>query len=289
MSSFEQITTFIEVANTLSFAEASRRLSLSTSTVSARIKALEKRLSVRLLNRSTRTVTLTDEGEIYLTRCQDTLEQLLDVEDSLTQKTNLSGRIKVTIPLNLPAKPFVQIISEFTEANSKVTIDVLVTDEPMDLIVNNIDIALRGRSPGGLSLISRKLGEGRLKLFSSPQYYENRIKNELMQSLEGHVVFDPVNVLSSLPNFAVGTKSQINTRNFKLAKQFAIHSKGIALLPENICLQELDCGQLVSVDCEQKLPTLPLYIVFPNRQHLPTRVRAFVDFLVQSQNKYYLI
>ena len=289
MSNFDQIMTFIEVANVQSFAEASRRLSLSTSTVSARVKALEKRLKVRLLNRNTRTVTLTDEGEIYLVRCQQTLEQLLDVEDSLTQKTHLSGRIKVTIPLHLPTQSFVQILSEFTEANRGVTIDVLVTDEPIDLISNNIDVALRGRAPGSLSLISRKLGEGSLKFYSSPQYYEEKIKHKLMHSWEGHVVFDPVNILSSLPSRTTPLKGPIDTHDFALAKQFSIHSKGIALLPESLCIQELQSGQLVVVKFECPLPTLPLYVVFPSRQHLPIRVRAFIDFLVQSQNKYPLI
>jgi DNA-binding transcriptional LysR family regulator len=289
MSNFDQITTFIEVANTLSFAQASRRLSLSTSTVSARVKALETRLNVRLLNRNTRSVTLTDEGKVYFTRCQDTLEQLLDVEDSLSQKAELSGRIKVTIPLNLPTQPFVSILSEFTNTNSHVDIDVLVTDEPMDLITNNIDVAIRGKSPGALSLIAKKLGEGHLKLFSSPQYYESEIKNEKLQSLAKFAVFDPVNALASLPLNTTKTKSQLSTRNFKLAKQFAIQSKGIALLPENLCLKELHSGQLMTINFSHKFPTLPLYIVFPNRQHLPARVRAFIDFLVLSQDKHPLI
>jgi len=103
------------------------------------------------------------------------------------------------------------------------------------------------------------------------------------------VVFDPVNLLSSLSDRVTYLKGQIDTHDFNIAKQLAIHSKGIGLLPESLCVQELQSDQLVVVNFEQTLPSLPLYIVYPSRQYLPARVRAFIDFVVQSQDKYSLI
>ncbi|WP_286272200.1 LysR family transcriptional regulator [Thalassotalea hakodatensis] len=280
MSNFAQITTFIEVANSQSFAEASRRLSLPTSTVSARIKALENRLDVRLFNRSTRQVTLTDEGDLYLNHCQETLDRLLDIEDRLTQKNHLSGRIKITIPLDLPSESFAKVMIEFSRLYPRVTIDILVTDEPLDLISNNIDLALRGGSLKTLSLISRKLGEGKLNFFASPRYCQQKTDKKRSTSLHKHVLFDPMNNAPSLALQYI--KGSINTRNFALAKQFAEQSQGIALLPESLCTAELSNGSLEVINVDVELPVLPLYIVFPSRDNLPKRVRTFIDFLLST-------
>ena len=289
MSHFSQLLTFIEVANTQSFAEASRQLSLSTSTVSARIKALEKKLKVRLFNRNTRTVTLTDEGDLYFTQCQSILKQLINLEDTITQKEHLSGRIRLTIPLDLPAKPLTHIISDFSALNSEISFEVIATDEPQDLISNNIDIAIRGGKLTTLSLISRKIGEGELKFYASKNYYENIINKKKCSHIAELPFFDPLNTLPALADGISFVKNPIKTRNIRLAKEMTLQSCGVGILPENLCMEELKNEQLIEVESSLKLPKLPLYVLYPSRDHLPLRVRKFIDFLMGSQEKYPLI
>lgn len=289
MSHFSQLLTFIEVANTQSFAEASRQLSLSTSTVSARVKALENKLKVRLFNRNTRTVTLTDEGDLYFSQCQSILKQLINLEDTLTQKGQLSGRIKLTVPLDLPAKPLTHIISDFLAHHSEINIEIIATDEPLDLVSNNIDIALRGGKLTTLSLISRKIGEGELAFITSQEYYDAKLADRQDIRIEELPIIDPLNILPTIADGRLFFKNAIATSNMSLAKELLIQSSGIGILPKNICLKEFENKQLIEVDSGFELPKLPLYILYPSRDHLSLRVRKFIDFIIKSQDKYSLV
>jgi len=278
MSNFSQIQTFIEVANSKSFAEASRRLSIPKSTVSARVKALEKRLNVRLLTRNTRSVTLTSEGLLYLERCQEALDTLLDIEDEITQTSQVSGKIRITVPIDLPSMSLAERLTQFVDLYPKVDIEVLVTDEPQDLINNHIDLALRGHAPGALGLIARKVAESELSLFASPDYIKQNLSGQTsIEDLHDKVVFDPVGIYDKATR--VG---QLHTRNFNLVKSFAVHGEAVVLLPNSMCESEIQSGRLLKLGFKQPLPKLPLYLVYPNRQHLPVRVRVLIDFLLSE-------
>ncbi len=271
MSQLNQIQTFIQVAESCSFSAAARRLALPRSTVSARVKALEGRLSTRLLNRNTRNVTLTQEGELYLQHCQQTLAQLLAVEDALAAASSLSGTIKITVPVDLPKLTLAKILSEFSGLHLDIKIQVLVSDTPEDLVAKNIDLAIRGKAPGDQDLIARQLAEGEMAYYAHP-----RFTGELASSR----IFDPGAIAQNTAD-----TSPIISRNFELAKGLAMAEQGIALLPKNL----VNPGELSLVPCGEVLPKLPLYIVYPSRIHLPVRVRKFIDFLLASQSKYPLI
>lgn len=294
MKNLEPIQTFIAVAEQGSFAGASRLLDLSTSAVSARIQALEARLGVRLLNRSTRAVRLTDEGEIYLTRCRDLLAQLQDLEDSLSQPDQLQGRVRISIPLDLPMEPFARAISAFSKLHPLLTIDVHCSDEAVDLITHDADIAIRGRAPGSQSLVARKLGEGVLHLFaakSGQQAFRLPLTDDQtdQKNRSEMILFDPLNMSAQLPPGMPWKASPLRTQHLALAKQWCLDGQGLALLPYQFCAKEVTEGRLQIIETEEALPRLPLYIVYPNRKQLPRRLRALIDFLLEHQQGYPLI
>ncbi|PTL82999.1 LysR family transcriptional regulator [Vitiosangium sp. GDMCC 1.1324] len=278
MIGLAQIQAFLEVARSGSFASASQRLSLPRSTVSARVRALEAHLNVRLLHRTTRRVALTDEGRRYMERCEEALDKLAEAEAELRFPDELSGTIRMTVPIDMPKLGLTELLCAFTDRHPSIQIEVLVTDEPLDLVANNLDLALRGGAPGAAGLVARKLGEGDLAFHASPEYVARRLPSRTLSSLSEHVIFDPAHRLSRRSDAKVQTGS-VTTRNFELVKMLAIRSRGIALLPRSFCAQEVASGALVALTHDGAIPALPLYLVMPSRRHVPARVRAFIDFL----------
>lgn len=281
MPNYLQIHTFIEVAHSASFAEAARRLSLPRSTVSARVQALEKRLKVRLLQRTTRYVALTDEGRRYLEQCEDALNTLMQAEAEVNQGNELSGMIKITMPVDMPKQFIARTLKTFTDRYPAVQLEVIVSDDIMDLVTNRIDIALRGNNPGLPGLIARKLMTSTLAFYASPLYEKENSVNINSDSTQEYQVLNPAK--QNLQAFFTKVrKPDIETLNFELAKALAIESTAIALLPENLCKEEVTTSKLTKLRVNNLPPTLPLYIVMPTRKQMPARVRALIDFLVES-------
>ncbi|HET8726845.1 MAG TPA: LysR family transcriptional regulator [Alphaproteobacteria bacterium] len=282
MMNLTQIQAFLEVARSGSFAAASQRLSLPRSTVSARVRALEDRLNVRLLHRTTRRVVLTEDGRRYMERCEEAIDCLGAAEAELARPHDLSGTVRVTVPVDMSKRGLATLLGAFADRHPATCIEVVVTDEPVDLVANNIDLALRGGAPGSAGMVARKLGEGRLAFHASPQYVADRLPGQVLTDLAGHVVYDPARRLPKRAG-AKAVTGRIGTRSFELAKMLAIQSRGIALLPEGVCAGEVASGALLTLPYEEPIPTLPLYLVMPSRRHLPARVRGFVDFLTAPE------
>ncbi len=278
MSQIDQIQTFIAVASHGSFAEASRQLSLSTSAVSARVQALEKRLGVRLLQRSTRSLRLTDEGRRYFDHCRETLQKLQDVEEALAQRAEPSGGIRLSVPTDLAMAPFARTLAEFRERYPKVVIDVHSSDETVDLIRDPMDLAIRGRAPGSPELIARPLGEGKLAMVVSAALYRDHDESEIREL----PLLDPLDLAPQVPQLAGWQRSAVHSQHIGLARQLCLQSQGTALLPVSFCRDDIQHGRLQPLPLAFALPTLPLYLVYPNRRQQPARLRAFIDFLLDN-------
>ncbi|WP_020592078.1 LysR family transcriptional regulator [Kiloniella laminariae] len=286
MANLTQIQTFIEVARCNSFAQAARRLSLPRSTVTARIKALEERLAVRLFHRTTRQVSLTNEGQSYFSSCEDALEALVQAEEDITQKNKLTGPIRLSVPIDYPKPELAQLLDVFTTQHPGVQIYVEVSDQTVDFISDNFDLALRGRHPGSAGLTARRLGAGTLSLYGLPSL------EDLFRTgkLENFRVLDPAKILP--PHQQMITKNlPIVTGSFELTKMLLLesdnnHCKLGAFLPDSLCFKEVATGKLIKLDHRglfpelDRIPELPIYIVLPTRSQVPKRVRAFIDFLL---------
>lgn len=281
MKNLTQIQTFLEVARLGSFAKAARRLSLPRTTITARIKALEGRLNVRLFHRTTRSVSLTDEGRQYFSSCENAVDVLLQAEDELTSVIKPAGHIRLSVPIDFPQNTLVQLLSKFREDYPAISFIVNVSDAVVDLVRDNFDLALRGRDPGTPGLISRKIMSGKMAFFGSAKYHTETGKQTV--NFDDFPLLDPAHVLNMA---AIGTSVHppIQTDNFLLAKSIALSSNCIALLPENLCVEEINAGVLLKLDGPTRAPELPLYLVMPSRAYIPARIRSFIDFLASQSD-----
>ncbi|MBV1860001.1 MAG: LysR family transcriptional regulator [Nannocystaceae bacterium] len=277
MANLTSMQTFIEVAKAGSFAEAARRLSLPRSTVSTRVRTLEDRLQTRLLHRTTRRISLTEEGARYLERCEEIVARLAEIEADFGPADQLAGQLRVTIPVDMTKTALASQLVEFSTQHPALSIEVLVTDDALDLVENRIDLALRGGAPGSAGLVARRLGRGRLGLVASPHYLERHPITTPLSSLAEHRLLDPTGRGTSL---GPALRAPVTTSSFELAKQLATQAAGVALLPTSLCEEELAAGSLRELPWHEELPELAMYLVMSTREHVPPRVRALIDFLV---------
>lgn len=247
------------------------------------MRALEERLNVRLLHRTTRRIALTDEGRRYMERCEEAIDKLAEAEAELSRPDEVSGPIRITVPIDISKRWLARTLGAFADRHPSVRLEVVVTDEVLDLLANGIDLALRGGAPGAPGLVARKLDEGKLAVFASPQYAAHKVPTRKLSSLSGHVVFDPGKRFRGSARTSTRF-GQIETRNFELVKALAAQSRGIALLPENVCQDEVLAGTLIRLEFDEPLPLVLLHIVIPTRLHLPARIRALVDHLASAES-----
>ena len=280
MSDLVQIQTFIEVVNGGSFAEASRRLSLPRSTVSARVKGLEKRLNTRLFNRNTRNVSLTSEGQTYLNTCQQALALLSHAEDELISHDMLSGKIRLSVPVATSKHVLAQIIADFRLQHPNIEIEVVVSDEKLNLVANNIDLAIRGRDAGDLDLIAREFYQTELAYFASPKVIKALGHTASLATLEQHLIFAPVKGAS---------RYKFLTQDFEMAFEMACFDQGVVCLPVPFCKDAVQQGRLIKLQIKPLEASLSVYLVYANRQFMAKRIRYFIDFLINNKTRYALI
>lgn len=169
MDSLSGIIAFVQVAETRSFTEAGRLLEVSSSAIGKSVARVEERLGVRLFHRSTRSVTLTSEGELFLERCKRILEELDAAQLELSQLTAAPrGKLRISLPLQNTL--ILPVLAGFTRAFPEIELDVDVSDRMVDVIEEGFDAVVRTGEPMDSRLMSRKLGAFRLQLVASPQY-----------------------------------------------------------------------------------------------------------------------
>lgn len=276
MSDLTQIQTFIEVANGKGFAEAGRKLSIPRSTASARIQSLEKRLGVRLFHRNTRRVSLTNEGLEYFDQCQQAMALLENAEEKFSNTHTITGKLRLTVPVAIPMLPLAELLSAFNVQHPELIIEIIVSDESLDLISNNIDLAIRGNKPGDMDLIARSLGDNPVKYLASPTFLTQNSGTTEKQLLQHNLIFSPANDKET---------ATLKTKSFELAKALAIHNKGIVALPLSVCEAELKSGQLAELKISKEKnvsKNLSVYLVYSNRIHMPKRLRLLIDFIADN-------
>ncbi len=279
MIGFEQLQTFLEVARAGSFANAARRLSLPRSTVTARVRALEDHLNVRLLHRTTRRVALTDEGRRYFDSCARAFEELLQAEHDITGTTSPTGTIRMSVPIDMPKDWVAEQVIDFQSLYPNIVFEIDISDKPIDFIKDNFDLALRGHHPGNDSNVARKISSSKLVLVTA-----GGTSQTPNQTIKGRSLIDPVG-LAPQKLLRLSTRSPFQVHNFEMAKQLVLRSDAMGLLPIPSCDEELSNGRLVTLEPPCRLPALDVFIVMPTRSFVPRRIRLFVDHLaaVSSQ------
>ncbi|WP_462157463.1 LysR family transcriptional regulator [Pseudoalteromonas sp. GB56] len=292
MDKLRAIQVFRRVVELGSFTAAAQDLSLSKAAVSKNIAELEGFLRTPLINRTTRTLHITEHGQRYFEQIKSILENLNDAELSIQQSsTTLDGTIKVSLPMSFGLLLLHPIVCEFMALHPELSIEVVMGDSYLDLVDHGIDVAIRG---GGLlkdsSLRSRKLIELERVVCAAPSYVESAPKLDSPQDLNAHNCL--IYTLSSSPHrwifykdnqsLHVDIKAGAYAVNNGLAvKQAAVAGLGITLSPRSIVQSSLDNGELIELLTQWRPEKHALFAIYPFHKERSLRVRKFIDFMIE--------
>lgn len=287
MDSLNALNVFVSVAETRSFVATGRLMGVSASAIGKSIARLEERFGVRLFNRSTRSVTLTDEGERFLERSLRILGEIeaAEVEFSQTSSTP-SGRLKISLPL--VSEPFLPVLAQFKKAYPAVDLDLSFDDRRVDVIEEGYDAVLRAGDVPDSSLTSRLLGHYQMILVGSPEYLQQHGVPQRPVDLLQHACiqfrFPNTGKLQVWPfrdgqhDIDLQLPTSMVCNNLEARIRFAVQGIGIAYLPDFAIRQALDEGKLLQVleDCCHG----EVYrIMWPSGKHPALKLRVFIDFL----------
>jgi DNA-binding transcriptional LysR family regulator len=285
------IQVFAQVVETGSFAKAAERLGLSTSAASRHVAELETHLQTRLLNRTTRRVSLTESGRAFYERAVQLLADLAEAEQEASSAAVVPrGTIRLTTSVNFGVRHVAPAIAEFLAAHREVRFDVSLSDRVVDLVEEGFDLAIRVGPPGPENLVARKLGETRLVPCASPDYLAKRGAPQAPEDLARHDCFtyeyvSPRNVWRfrdrSGAERSVRVSGPLHSNNGDLLAEVAARGRGIVFEPAFIVGPEVRAGRLVPLLQDYEPLPVPIYAVYPSRKHLSAKVRRFVEFLIE--------
>ena len=291
MDKFQEMRVFAGVVDAGSFVGAADALGMSKAAVSRHVSDLEQRLGVRLMQRTTRKLSLTQEGEVFLARCRDILASIEESEAELsTRAASASGLLKVSVPVSFATKHLAPLWSDFLAAHPRLTLDVHLADRVVDLVDEGFDLAVRIARLPDSSLVSRKLAATRLVLCAAPSYLRRRGTPTHPDDLAAHDVIGysllstPGQWLLQGPDGPVTVKirPRLWTNNGDTSVAAAVRGAGIDLQPTFLIADELADGRLVQVLPAWQAVELGIYAVYPSRKFVLPKVRALVNFLAAS-------
>lgn len=284
----EDVRVFTKVAELGSFTKAASFLGLPKSTVSRRVSELEDALNVRLLQRTTRTLSLTHAGELYFSRTSRLILELEQAELAVQElQDDPRGLLRITTPPDL-SDTMTGLLSAFQDKYPLVELAVLATGRRVDLVSEGYDLALRAGRLDDSSLVSRKLLEIPFALYASCDYLKRHGRVEAPQDLALHqcLIFSGERTTATWtlngPQGAIDVEvhGTIATNDLRLVHTLARSGRGIAFLPQTLSDSALHREGLERILKDYTGPLGGLYVVYPSSRHLSPRVRAFIDFSV---------
>ena len=289
---FNGMIIFVEVIHSGSFTQAALNTGHSTSYVSKEINKLESRLGIRLIHRTTRSLRLTPEGELYFKQCQQIISDASELEQALSgEQLEPQGSLKISCPISFGLARLQPLFAEFMHHYPKVNLDIDLSNRKVDLIGEGFDLVIRASHQlDDSSLMSRKLVGSRGMTLAAPSYLQQHGTPSHPSELSQHQTISysllKQPMLWSYENkdghsFQVAVKSRVLTNSSELELSLCIAGEGISRLPEFMLGDEIERGQLVELFCDWPSPVIDVYIIYPSRKHLSTKVRCFIDFMVQ--------
>lgn len=279
---------FADVAQTASFTASADRLEMSRAMVTRYVAELEQWLGARLLQRTTRRVTLTDAGEQCLRRCQQMLALVEEVESEVAPSDGmLRGQLRVTCSMSFAHSHLAAAIGAFLALHPQLKIDLDVGDRALNLVEARIDLAIRISSEPDPALIARPLARCDSVLVASPGYVARRGKPATPSDLAGYECLGHANFGRSLLRLSrggeqveVAVKPRLTANDATVLFNAALAGAGIALQPTYLANRALASGALVQVLPDWTPPRMSIQALYPSRRHLPAEVRSLLDHLV---------
>jgi DNA-binding transcriptional LysR family regulator len=288
VADLDDILVFVKVAQFESITRAARSLGMPISTVSRRLSILESALGVSLLRRTTRRVMLTAQGREYFSQCQEPLNLLQEAEQVLTQAHKRpEGLLRITVPVILSQEPFLNFISAFMKGQTGIRVELVVTNLLLDLIAENIDVALRVGELQDSSVVARRLGTIVYCLVAAPEYLKARTLPAEPADLKAHdcVVFNAKNnerdwdLVSGRRRVRIRVSGPAATRDINSARAFVHRGHGIGLAPSTYCDEAIAKGKLLRVLPKWTSSPIPVFALYSSRKFLPLRLSVFLDAL----------
>jgi DNA-binding transcriptional LysR family regulator len=292
MDRISSMLSFVKVVEHGGFSSAARQLNLATSVVTTHVKSLEERLGVRLLNRTTRNVSLTEAGRAYYERCVQILSEIEDAEEAAQV---LQSRPRGILRLNTsPAIPAIiaPSVAEYSDLYPDVTVRLTATSRMLDLVEEGFDLAIWYAAAPISNLIIRRLASFRLTICASPEYLAKHGRPKHPSELTKHnsVIFydatlgkDGKEWLFTGPkgDFQVRFSGNLETNSPIAFRAAALHGQGFIITPAPVVIDDLKSGALVAVLSDFLPKQFSIDALYPHREHLPAKVRTFIDVLAK--------
>jgi DNA-binding transcriptional LysR family regulator len=291
MGKIQEMSSFVAVAEAGSFVAAADLTGMSKAAVSRHVAELEERLGVRLMQRTTRRLSLTDEGQRFLARCKELLTSIDEAESELSSNAGSpSGLVRVNAPLTFGTMHLAPLWGRFMDRYPKVTLDVTLGDRIVDLVEEGYDLAIRISNLPNSALVSRTLASTRMVLCASPQYLRVHGTPTHPSELAGHRIIsfsywmtrDEWHFTGPEGEAVVRIKAGMHTNNGDTCRFAALDHQGIILQPDFMIGGDLRAGALVELMPDYRAILLGIHAVYPSRKHLPLKVRRLIDFLVEA-------
>lgn len=293
MSRFEEIETFVQTVNAGSFTAAAGQLGIAKSVVSRRVQELEKRLGVQLMIRSTRQLSLTDEGQVLYDKAIGLLNDWEQTESLVgQQKAALQGTLRLALPVSFGLLKVGPVITSFLKKHPGVSVDIDFSDRKVDLIAEGFDLAVRIDNMPDSSLIARKISPITFCAAASPEYLDTHgnppsieeLKNhsELRFGLRERKSWQYTDPSGNSGEFELA--STIRATNGEFLRDAAIAGHGIVILPRFIAEAALTSGALTEILPDYRWHEMNAYALYPASKHMPLRLRKLIDHLVDCFN-----
>lgn len=292
MDRIQAMQVFVRVAEAGSFIHAAETLSLPASTVSSTIKNLEKHLQVRLLNRTTRRVSLTPEGTQYLSQCQEILKLIEHTESSLTDSVKRpQGRLRVDMPGGIAHFIVMPNLKDFYKRYPDIYLMIGVNDRQVDLVQESVDCVIRTGVLTDSTLVARPLGRFRWVTCASPAYLKKNGIPQNPDELSHHRAIHyfsgnirrtgEMHFVSNNEQISVPVNGTAAVNETGLYIKMCLEGFGLAQLAEKVVADHLEAGRLIEVLADCQPTSVPVSLLYPHQRFLSPAVRAFADWITE--------
>jgi LysR family transcriptional regulator for bpeEF and oprC len=293
MDQIQSMRVFTRVVEAGSFTKAAESLDVPKGTVTKQIQYLEARLRVKLLNRTTRRVTVTPDGAAYYERTLRLLSDLDDIEASMTNaQSRPSGRLRVDVGASVARLLVIPRLQEFFERYPDIQLDLGVSDRPVDLIADNVDCVIRGGELTEQSLVARRIGGIEFMTVATPGYLAAHGMPAHPTELErGHRLINffssrtgrqfPHEFVQGDEHYEITGQHQLSLNESNALTTAVVSGLGVTQIARFGAQHLVDSGELVRVLPDWTHPAVPIYVVYPPNRHLSAKVRAFVDWATE--------
>jgi DNA-binding transcriptional LysR family regulator len=292
MDHLQSMRVFVKVADLGSFARAATSMDMSNAVVTRHVADLEGRLGTRLLNRTTRSLSLTESGQVYLERARQILDELEDVEQMVVARNHEPvGTLRIVAPVVFGLHNLAPVLHSYAQRYPQVVPNVTLVDREVDMVEEGFDVGVViARNVRSASVVMRRLTTGCLTVCATPAYIaKHGAPKRPEELLDHHCLSLPSDYWGDERVFTGPDGNEVHVRptnvmvanNTEMLRQLALLGNGVAILPSYLIGRDMAQGRFVRLLPEYRLPRVDINIAYPSRHYLPAKVRTFIDHLVE--------